>query len=120
MVRQLSEKYLWKGKVFWAFMNLEKACDKVDRDALWSVLQIYWIEGSLMRGVENFDKGSSAFVRAGRGERDWSEVNVWLRQGCVMSPWLLNVYMDGVVREVNARVQGEGLVMLGEDAGSGG
>ena len=27
---------------------------------------------------------------------------------CVMSPWLLNVYMDGVVREVNVRVLGKG------------
>ena len=26
-----------------------------------------------------------------------------LRQGCVMSPWLFNVYMDGVVREVNVK-----------------
>ena len=28
------------------------------------------------------------------------EVKVGLRQGCVMSPWLFNVYMDSVVREV--------------------
>ncbi len=35
----------------------------------------------------------------------------------VMSPWLFNVYMDGVVREVNERVQGKGLVMIGEDGG---
>ena len=26
---------------------------------------------------------------------DWFPVNVGLRQGCVMSPWLFNVYMDG-------------------------
>ncbi len=36
-----------------------------------------------------------------------------------MSLWLFNVYMDGVGREGNARVQGKGLVMLGEDGGSG-
>ncbi len=34
-----------------------------------------------------------------------------------MSPWLFNVYMDGVVREVKAGVQGQGLVMLGKDGG---
>ncbi len=34
-----------------------------------------------------------------------------------MSPWLFSVYMGGVVREVNARVEGRGLVMLGEDGG---
>ncbi len=27
-----------------------------------------------------------------------------LRQGCVMSPWLLNIYMDGVMREVKGKV----------------
>ena len=27
----------------------------------------------------------------------------------MMSPWLFNVYMDGVVREVNVRVLGKGL-----------
>ena len=31
-------------------------------------------------------------------------LNVGLKQGCVISPWLFNAYMDGVVREVNVRV----------------
>ena len=29
-----------------------------------------------------------------------------------MSPWLFNVYMHGVVRELNARVLGKGLELL--------
>ena len=29
-----------------------------------------------------------------------------------MSPWLFNVYMDGVVREVNIRVLGKELELL--------
>ena len=29
-----------------------------------------------------------------------------------MSPWLFNVYMDGVVREVNIRLLGRGLELL--------
>ena len=29
---------------------------------------------------------------------EWFPVNVGLRQFCVMSPWLFNVHMDGVVR----------------------
>ncbi len=70
-----------------------------------------------MRAVTSFYEGSRACVRVGRGERDWFKVNVGLQQGCVMLPWLLNVYMDEVVREVTARVQGVGLVMLGEDGG---
>ena len=34
-----------------------------------------------------------------------------------MSPWLFNVYMDGVVREVNVRVLGKGLELLSANSG---
>ena len=47
----------------------------------------------------------------------WFPFTVGLRQGCVMSPWLFNVYMDGVVREVNARVLGIGLKLLSVNGG---
>ena len=40
-----------------------------------------------------------------------------LRQGCVMSPWFFNVYMDGVVRQVNVRVLGKGLQLLSANGG---
>ena len=49
--------------------------------------------------------------------REWFPVTVGLRQGGVMSPWLFNVYMDGVVREVNARVLGKGLELLSVNDG---
>ena len=34
-----------------------------------------------------------------------------------MSPWLFNVYMDGVVRKVNGRVLGKGLELLSANGG---
>ena len=37
--------------------------------------------------------------------------------GCVMSPWLFNVYMDGVVREVNFKVLGKGLELPSANGG---
>ena len=45
-----------------------------------------------------------ACVRVRNDVSEWFPVNVGLRQGCVMSPWLFNVCMDDVVREVNVRV----------------
>ena len=35
----------------------------------------------------------------------------------MISPWLFNVYMDGVVREVNVRVLGKGSELLNADGG---
>ena len=113
VVRQVCEKYMQKGKeVFWAFMDLEKAYDRVDREALWKVLMMYGVGGSLLRAVKAFYVDSRACVRAGGGVSDWFDVRAGLRQGCVMSPWLFNIYMDGVVREVNAKVQGAGLPLV--------
>ena len=43
--------------------------------------------------------------------------NVELIQGCNMSPWLFNVYTDGVVREVNVGVLGKGLELPSVNGG---
>ena len=44
IVRQICEKYLEKGKdMYFAFLDLEKAYDRVDRDAMWNVLRLYGI-----------------------------------------------------------------------------
>ena len=53
-----------------------------------------------------------ACVWGGMDVSEWFPVNVGLRQGCVMSPWLFNVYMDSVVRDVSARVLGKRLELL--------
>ena len=48
---------------------------------------------------------------------EWFPISVELRQGCVKSQWLFNVYMDGVVRGVIARVLGKGLELLTVNGG---
>ena len=63
----------------------------------------------LVKAVQSFYVDSRARVWVGNDVSEWFPVNVRLRQSCVMSPWLFNVYMDGVVREVNVRVLEKGL-----------
>ena len=110
------EEYLGKNKsVFVAFMDLEKAYDRVDRDALWTIVKMYGVNEKLVKAMQSFYSGSKACVRVGRKESEWFDVKVGLRQGCVMSPWLFNLYADGVVREVNARVCERGVKMKSED-----
>ena len=79
---------------------------RVDRDAMWNVLRLNEIGGRLLRGMRSLYVGSKACARVG------NEVRVGLRQGCVMPPWLFNLYIDGVVGEVNARVPGRGLKLV--------
>ena len=62
-VRQMSEKYLANGKdVFWAFVDLEKACDTIDRHGMWQMLRVYGVGGKLLKAVQNFYVDSRACV----------------------------------------------------------
>ena len=98
--------------MYFAFLDMEKVYDRVDRDAVWDVLRLYGIGGRLLRGVKSLYVGSETCVRVGNELSEWFPVRVGLRQGCVMSPWLFNLYTDGVVREVNAQVLGRGLKLV--------
>ena len=44
-------------------------------------------------------------------------VQVRLCQRCVISPKMFNIYMDGVVREVNVRMLGKGFSLVNTDNG---
>ena len=68
------------------------------------------VEIKLFQIVSNVD--SRSCVRVGNNVSEWFLANVELREGCVMSAWLFNAYMDGVVRKVNVRVLGNGLELL--------
>ena len=97
-VRQLCEKYLANGKyLFWAFMDLEKANDTIDRHGMWQMLRVYGIGGKFLKAVQSFYLDSRACVRVGNDVSQWFLGKVLLRQGCVMSPWLFNVFMEGGV-----------------------
>ena len=75
---------------------------------MWQMQRVYGVGGKWLKAVQNFHIDSRAGVRMGNDVRVVL-VNVGLRQGCIMSLWLFNVYMDDVVREVNGRVLGKGL-----------
>ena len=117
-VRQVCENYLENGKdVFWAFMDLEQAYDRIDRHVMYQMLRVYGDERKLLKSVQSYYVDNRECVRVGMYMSQWFPINVGFRQGCVMSLWLFNVYMDGVVREVNFGVLGKGLKLLNVNSG---
>ncbi len=102
-----------KEKLYAAFMDLEKAYDRVDWLALWEVLSIYGVGGKLLSAIKSFYEAASACVKINGETREHFEIKVGLRQGCVMSPWF-NIYMDGVMREVKGKVGEVGVKMYNE------
>ncbi len=104
-VKILVEKYLEKDRKFVAaFMDLEKAYDRVNRKGLWDTLRVYGVGGKWLEAIRSFYENTSASVRVNRELSESFNIEVGVRQECVMSPWLFNIYMDGCIREMKVRV----------------
>jgi hypothetical protein len=112
-LKQMSEKMKGKKKkLYLAFMDLQQAYDRVNREALWQVLMIYGVGGRLLNGIKSLYGDSEACVRINGVEGEWFKIESGVRQGCVMSPWLFNLYMDGVMKELMVGMGNEGVRMM--------
>ena len=101
-----------KRSLYLGFMDLQQAYDTVNREALLPVLMLYGVNGRLLNGIKSLYDESEACVRVNRTESEWFKIENGVRQGCVLSPWLFNIYMDGVMKELMAEVAGEGVRVM--------
>ena len=115
VMKKMSEKFVNKNKCLHvAYMDLEKGYDRVDRDAMWSVLGMYGIRGQLLKVVQSLYEKSEAYVRVCREGGEWFGIGVALRPGCVMSLWLLNLFMDAAMKEVRESAGDVGVTLQDE------
>ena len=74
-------------------MDLEKAYDKANSEALWQVLRMYDEVGKLLNGIKSMYVNSLAYIKVKGSEGECFRIVSGVRQGCIMSPWLFNVYI---------------------------
>ena len=48
--------------------------------------------------LRNLYEGQEATIRIGHGTTDWFQIRKGVRQGCILSPWLFNLYAEHIVR----------------------
>ena len=103
----LSEKTIAKNKrIIMVCVDLEKAHDNVNSKLMWSVLGKYGIRGKLARAVRLMYVNCEACVKVLGSKSDCFKVEQGVREGCVVSPWLFNVYMDHIVKEAKKGFSG--------------
>ena len=95
-------------------MDLEKAYDGVHGNVMWRVVNMYGVNGMLLNAIRSFYAKSEACGRVCRKESEWFRVEVGLRQACVMPPWVFNLFMDGVVREIRKTTGEIGVRLIGD------
>ena len=62
------------------------------------------MDGKLLSGIKSMYTDSLSCIRVKGGESEWFRIDSGVRQGCIMSPWLINVYTDVVMKKVTMRV----------------
>ena len=84
--------------LFLYFIDLQKAFDSVDCTLLWQVLAFFGILPQMIEVIRQFHDGMRACVRSDDGRcSEWFEVAQGLRQGCVLSPLLFNVFFSAIL-----------------------
>ena len=98
--------------LFVCFIDLQKAYDTVDRTLLWQVLTRIGVPPQMLAVIQQFHDGMRACVRPDDGVySDWFEVEQGLRQGCVLSPLLFNIFFTAVLTVVLQRFSGEPAIL---------
>ena len=74
-----------------------KAFDCVDHNKLWKILKEMGIPDHLTCLLRNLYAGQEATVRTGHGRTDWFRIGKGVRQGCILSPCLFNLYAEYIM-----------------------
>ena len=100
-LRVLTENVLEVQKdIFVCFVDYEKAFDKVKHANLFNMLNEAGIDGKDMRLMRNLYWKQKATVRVGDEESPSLEIRRGVRQGCVLSPELFNLYSEVIMRDL--------------------
>ena len=70
----------------------------------WKILKEMGIPDHLTCLLRNLCAGQEATVRTGHGTTDWFQIGKRVRQGCILSPCLFNIYAEYIMR--NAGLEG--------------
>ena len=65
---------------------------------LWEILKEMGITDHLTCLLRNLYVGQEATVRTGHGTTDWFQIGKRVRQGCILSPCLFNLYAEYIMR----------------------
>jgi len=99
----MQQKYGCKGKkLYFAFVDLEKAFDRVPREVTRWAVRKAGVEEWLVKAVMAMYEGAQTVVRTTEGDSKALNVKVGLHQGSVLSPLLFVIVMKMISRELRA------------------
>ena len=111
-LRMLSEKFRTDQKpLFHNFIDFKKAFDRVWQEGMCAIMRLFNISKGIVNAIEALYESSKGAVLLGDEISDWFCTHVGVRQGCLLSPTIFNIYLEYIMTE--ALVGFEGSVSIG-------
>uniref|UniRef100_A0A4W2E1C5 RNA-directed DNA polymerase n=1 Tax=Bos indicus x Bos taurus TaxID=30522 RepID=A0A4W2E1C5_BOBOX len=115
-IRWIMEKAReFQKNIYFCFTDYAKAFDCVDHNKLWKILKEMGIPDHLTCLLRNLYTGPEATVRTGHGTTDWFQIGTGIRQGCVLSPCLFNLYAQYIMRNAGLEEAQAGIKISGRN-----
>ena len=109
-LRQVVERRREYGlRSFAAFVDLKKAYDSVPRKLLFKVLRAEGIPEVMVRILESLYSKTTGRVRVKGMLGAEFDLRTGVRQGCVISPLLFNIYLNHILKRAERELKEKGL-----------
>ena len=101
--------------IYFCFIDYAKAFDGVDHNKLWKILQEMGIPDHLICLRRNLYAGQEATVRTGHETTDWFQIGKGVRQDCISSPCLFNLYAEYIMQNASLDEAQAGIKIAGRN-----
>ena len=105
----------FQKNIYFCFIDNAKAFDCVDHNKLWKILQKMGLPDHLTCLLRNLYAGQEETVRTGHGTTDWSQIGKGVRQGCILSPCLFDLYAEYIMRNAGLEEAQAGIQIAGRN-----
>jgi len=87
----------FQKNIYFCFIDYAKTFDCVDHNKLWKILKEMGIPDYLTWFLRNLYAGQETTIRTVHGTMDWFQIGKGVRQGCILSPGLFNLYAEYIM-----------------------
>ena len=82
---------------------------------MWKILKEMGIPDHLTCLLRNLYAGQEATVRTGHGTTDWLQIGKGVCPGCILSPYLFNLYAEYITRNAGLNEAQAGIKIAGRN-----
>ena len=105
----------FQKNIYFCFIDYDKTFDCVDHNKLWKIQKEMGISDHLTCLLRNLYAGQEETVRVGHGTTDWFQIGKGVHQGCILSPYLFNLYAEYIMRNTGLGKAQAGIKIVGRN-----